>query len=90
MKTLLTFLFLICLLTTQGERKDTVMLDEVVKIEKLSSNNFQSPFTEMKYQNGKRLSDALGEFSSVYVKNYGVGQLSSISVRGTSGSQTEV
>ncbi len=90
MKTLLTFLFLIWLLTTQAERKDTVMLDEVVKIEKLSINNFQSPFTEMKYQSGKRLSDALGEFSSVYVKNYGVGQLSSIAVRGTSASQTEV
>ena len=90
MKTLLTFLFLICLLTIKAERKDTVMLDEVVKIENLSSNNFQSPFTEMKYQNGKRLSDALGEFSSVYVKNYGVGQLSSIAVRGTSASQTEV
>lgn len=90
MKIVTTFLFLICLLTVQAERKDTVMLDEVVKIEKLSSNNFQSPFTEMKYQNGKRLSDALGEFSSVYVKNYGVGQLSSIAVRGTSASQTEV
>ncbi|MCX6199883.1 MAG: TonB-dependent receptor plug domain-containing protein [Bacteroidetes bacterium] len=90
MKTVTTFLFLICLLTAQAERKDTVMLDEVVKIEKLSSNNFQSPFTEMKYQNGKRLSDVLGEFSSVYVKNYGVGQLSSIAVRGTSASQTEV
>jgi len=90
MKMLLTFLFLVCLLTTQAQRKDTVMLDEVVKIEKLSSNNFRSPFTEMKYQTGKRLSDALGEFSSVYVKNYGVGQLSSIAVRGTSASQTEV
>ncbi len=90
MKTFLTFLFLINLLVSQAERKDTVMLDEVVKVENLSSNNFQSPFTEMKYQNGKRLSDALGEFSSVYIKNYGVGQLSSIAVRGTSASQTEV
>lgn len=90
MKTLQTFLFLLCLLVTKAERKDTVILDEVVKIEKLSSNNFQSPFTEMKYQNGKRLSDVFGEFSSVYVKNYGVGQLSSIAVRGTSASQTEV
>ncbi len=90
MKCSLTFLFVLILLSTKAERKDTVMLDEVVKIEKLSSNNFQSPFTEMKYQSGKRLSDALGEFSSVYVKNYGVGQLSSIAVRGTSASQTEV
>jgi iron complex outermembrane receptor protein len=90
MKRVTTLLLFFFLLKTQAERRDTVMLTEVVKIEKISSENFQSPFTEMKYQNGKRLSDVLGEFSSVYVKNYGVGQLSSVAVRGTSAAQTEV
>lgn len=42
------------------------------------------------YQTGKRLSDVLGENTSVFIKNYGVGQLSSISINGSSAAQTSV
>ena len=53
MKPITTLLLLFFLLKTQAERRDTVMLTEVVKIEKISSENFQTPFAEIKYQNGK-------------------------------------
>jgi iron complex outermembrane receptor protein len=42
------------------------------------------------YQTGKRVSDVLGENTSVFVKNYGVGQLSSISINGSSAAQTSI
>jgi iron complex outermembrane receptor protein len=70
--------------------KDTVALEEVIKLEKVSRDDINTPLTEIKYQQGKKLSDVLGEFSSVYVKNYGNGQLASLAVRGTSAAQTEV
>jgi vitamin B12 transporter len=45
---------------------------------------------DMDYQTGKRLSDILGENTSVFIKNYGVGQLSSISINGSSAAQTAI
>ena len=42
------------------------------------------------YQTGKRVSDVLGENTSVFIKNYGVGQLSSISINGSSAAQTSI
>ena len=42
------------------------------------------------YQAGKRVSDVLGENTSVFIKNYGVGQLSSISINGSSAAQTAI
>ena len=42
------------------------------------------------YQTGKRVSDILGENTSVFIKNYGVGQLSSISINGSSAAQTTI
>ena len=41
-------------------------------------------------QTGKRVSDILGENTSVFIKNYGVGQLSSISINGSSAAQTAI
>ena len=70
--------------------KDTVALDEVIKIERVQVNNDVTPFTDIKYRLGERLSDALGEFSSVYVKNYGSGGLASLAIQGTSASQTAI
>jgi iron complex outermembrane receptor protein len=72
-------------------RKDTLALQEVVKLETLSNEtSVASPLASLKYNSGNRLSDALNECSSVYVKTYGNGQLASIAVRGTSATQTEV
>jgi vitamin B12 transporter len=42
------------------------------------------------YQTGKRVSDVLGENTSVFIKNYGTGQLSSISINGSSAAQTTI
>lgn len=42
------------------------------------------------YQSGKRVSDILGENTSVFIKNYGVGQLSSISINGSSAAQAAI
>ncbi|MBL0309461.1 MAG: TonB-dependent receptor plug domain-containing protein [Bacteroidetes bacterium] len=72
--------------------KDTVTLQDVMKIEKVSAHPeaIESPFTDIRYIKGKRIADALNEYSSVYVKKYGAGQLASLSVRGTSATQTEI
>lgn len=70
---------------------DTLWMNEVVKVEKLSTDKqMQSGFTDIKYQQGKVLSEVLEEFSSVYVKSYGSGQLASLAVRGTSATQSEI
>ena len=93
MKTAFTYLFVTASATLFAEvGKDTVMLNEVVKVERTSSNllAFESPFSDLKYKQGQRLSDALGEYSSVYVKNYGSGGLASLAIRGTSATQTEI
>ncbi|MDB5280927.1 MAG: hypothetical protein JWO06_2 [Bacteroidota bacterium] len=90
---MLTYL-LVCLSSAlfAGTGKDTVMLNEVVKVERASTDvqAFESPFTDLKYKQGERLSDALGEYSSVYVKNYGSGGLASLAIRGTSATQSEI
>lgn len=86
--TLFVFLFFVAL---AENRNDTVVLQEVIKLEKLSNEtSLASPLASLKYNSGTRLSDALNECSSVYVKTYGNGQLASIAVRGTSATQTEV
>lgn len=68
---------------------DTLQLTEVVKTEYLhSAKHLHVEGVESK--SARRLSDVLQEFSSVYVKNYGVGQLATISVRGSSSAQNEI
>ncbi len=92
MKTLVTLLAVFSCVLLYAGAKDTVMLGEVVKQETATTNihEFESPFMDLKYRLGHKLSDALGEYSSVYIKKYGNGQLASLAVRGTSASQTEV
>lgn len=90
MKALHFIAFFVFAFASYAGVKDTVALAEVVKLEKVSRNDLNAPLTEIKYQQGKKLSEVLGEFSSVYVKNYGNGQLASLAVRGTSAAQTEV
>ena len=91
MKRLLPYLFMFSVVCLQAQSlKDTVMLDEVVKIERAPFNNDASPFTDIKYREGERLSDALSEFSSVYIKSYGSGGLASLAIQGTSAAQSTI
>jgi len=91
MKQALLYLFILpASLSSAQSIKDTVRLDEVVKIESAPLNNDASPFTDIKYREGERLSDALNEFSSVYVKSYGSGGLASLAIEGTSAEQTSI
>lgn len=41
-------------------------------------------------QEGRRFSEILSEHSGIYLKNYGIGQLSSISINGSSAAQTDI
>jgi iron complex outermembrane receptor protein len=41
-------------------------------------------------QQGRKFSDVLNDYSGIYFKNYGVGQLSSISLNGSSAAQTNI
>ncbi len=77
------------LLAGTGERADTVVLGEVIKTENYSGKNDIRKSVDVSLT-GKRLSKGIGEFSSVYIKNYGNGQLASLAVRGTSASQTDI
>ena len=81
-------LLLVALVSAQ-QMADTVLLSEVISIATLHES-IPSPLLDIKYQSTKRLSDVLQAVSSVYIKSYGVGQLASIAIEGTSASQTEV
>ena len=61
MKTALAFIFLIPAVSViAGVGKDTIALNEVVKVEQISNDaGNTSPFTDLKYKTGERLSDAL-------------------------------
>lgn len=73
-------------------KADTIQLSEVLKVEKASTHvpAYESPFTDLQYQLGESTGDALKEYSSVYIKDYGNGQLASLAIRGTSAEQTEI
>lgn len=73
------------LLTDTFELKEIVVTDN-----KVSARTAQQNFKNLESYAGKRLPDLLNEISSVYLKNYGNGQLTTIAVRGTTTSQTEV
>lgn len=71
---------------------DTLELMDVVKVERSGNNPnvFESPFADLKYRKGQRVSQALSEYSSVFIKQYGAGQLASLAIRGTSAAQTDI
>lgn len=73
------------LLTKTVELKDVIVMDRAGN-DGLNKQKFDG----LEYISGKRLSAGLQEFSSVYVKNYGNGQLASLSVRGLSAAQTDI
>jgi vitamin B12 transporter len=75
--------------------KDTVVAIKDIPVQAAKLNGQQMVSTsdmelDRQYETGKRLSDVLGENTSVFIKNYGVGQLSSISVNGSSAAQTAI
>lgn len=70
---------------------DTVRLDEVT-ISALHFERFTtgSQLESISYESAATLDEALSQVSNIYFKSYGNGQLSTISFRGTSASQTSV
>ncbi len=91
MRTALTIgLFLSTMLLAAQQAVDTLHLPQVIKTEVYGTGKNLSSFEQLNLKAGRRLSDVLSESSSVYVKNYGSGQLASLAIRGTSATQTEV
>ena len=75
-----------------AQSSDTVRLDEIV-IENQRFERFTTGARVMSVvpkQGGENLSDLLERQPSIYLKNYGNGQLSSIAFRGTSAQQTNI
>jgi iron complex outermembrane receptor protein len=100
MKAWIKYGFICCLvmagIAVYGQSpKDTLHLKPVlIKKNKsqpavLSAKNDNS-LADFSQQEGRRFSDILDEYSGIYLKNYGVGQLSSVSLNGGSAAQTNV
>ncbi len=91
---LTTFIFFF--FTTKAETpksifNDTISLKEVVITDKPARRNINKhQFSNLNDFSGRRITNLLNEVSSVYLKNYGNGQLTTIAARGSSSSQTEV
>jgi iron complex outermembrane receptor protein len=98
MRSLSSILLLLLLFVAKSEAStalyiDTVYYRDVVKVDTsktLKADKTIITFSDMAFQKGKRLSDVLGEQTEVFLKNYGAGQLSSISVNGSSAAQTNI
>ncbi len=68
----------------------TIHLNMVTTVSQKVQHTFDVKTFDPKNVSGKKLSDYLTELTPIYIKNYGGGQLSTISYRGTSSSQTEL
>lgn len=78
-----------------GMTDTTVQLGTVVvdttqyrRVEMIHWNT--TTMTEFTGAGGRKASEVLSDFSGIYLKNYGIGQLSSISLKGSSAAQTEL
>jgi len=88
----------VCQISFAQHMQDTVVQMKTIPIERLPTGMVMGVITintrdlklDADYQTGKRISDILGENTSVFIKNYGVGQLSSISINGSSAAQTAI
>lgn len=70
---------------------DTISLKEVIITDKPASRKInKQEFSNLNDFTGRRITNLLNDVSSIYLKNYGNGQLTSIAVRGTTAAQTEV
>ena len=74
--------------------KDTVVVKDVLVEKRKNKRDTALVHTSLSFDGltnqGKRLSDIMSDDASIFLKNYGVGQLSSISINGSSAAQTEV
>lgn len=95
----LSFLLLLCVYHGYAQHmEDTVVQMKTIPVEcsvigiayGVLTINTRDLKLDADYQTGKRISDILGENTSVFIKNYGVGQLSSISINGSSAAQTAI
>lgn len=84
------FLFLPAAIIAQVKTDSIYTFPEVVKHSSGIYKPTHNPFGAYKYTETRTLNDALRENSGLYFKNYGNGQLSSISIRGTSAAQTDL
>src|SRR4051812_13008978 len=93
MKLLFTYLLLFAFvgLNAQVKTDSVYTFPDVVK-QGISAKAmaYYSPFSSYKYMAARNLNDALREAVGIYFKNYGNGQLSSISIRGGSAAQTDM
>ena len=70
---------------------DTISLKEVIITDKPTNRKInKQEFSNLNDFTGRRVTNLLNDVSSIYLKNYGNGQLTSIAVRGTTAAQTEV
>ncbi len=94
MRALLTYLLLVatCFVRAQVKIDSVYTLPAAVKVAdgNTARSNNSNAFKSYKYVEAKTLNDALRECGGVYFKNYGNGQLSSITIRGTSAAQTDL
>ncbi len=92
MKTCFTYLFLLlaAVLRAQIKIDSVIILPEVEKICNAVNVTAQSPITSYKFIGDKNLNVVLRMNTGLYLKNYGNGQLASITIRGTSAAQTDV
>jgi len=91
MRIVFTYLLMICFAFSKAGTMDSVItLPEVEKVYKYVTVSTQSPITSYKFIASKGLNEVLRENAGLYLKNYGNGQLSSITIRGTSAAQTDV
>ncbi len=67
----------------------TVTIDTIA-YSRIGGARNKATLIEFNDTDGRKASEILSDFSGIYLKNYGVGQLSSISFRGSSAAQTEL
>ncbi|MFN8275988.1 MAG: hypothetical protein U0T84_00760 [Chitinophagales bacterium] len=83
-------------ISTSVKAQDTTLPLKAVVVEGMRDNRntpFERELTDAygaASKEGKRLSDALQEYAGIYLKNYGAGQTSSLSLAGSSAAQTAV
>lgn len=88
---LICFLFHLSMMLVAQEKIDSVItLPEVEAVSSSKIISFIHPAMESKFFNTHNLNEVLNENAGMFIKNYGNGQLASVTIRGTSAAQTDV
>lgn len=91
LSTILVGAALCCMGENNNMAADTFELKEVVITDtKNKKENARISFQNLENYSARKLPNLLNDVSGIYLKNYGNGQLTTIAVRGTTTSQTEV